>query len=209
MWQIFGLSLSKNKDNTFFGRVLLSLIYIKLYQCGCFSLFSQYSNQGPSKKIFFYFCPKSNQRPTKNGVLTMFALILTKALPKMIFLLYFCPYSTQQNVVFSILFLFSPKPKRCFFSLYFCPYSNKRPTKKGVFLYLCPYSNQGPTIKCFSSMFALILTKVLPESVFFPYFCPYFHQNHTKKGVFLYLCANSNLTLTKRMHSLFLALTIT
>ena len=88
----------------------------------------------------------------------MFALILTKALPKRVFLLYFCPYSNQ-----------SPTKRAFFFSL-LCPYSNQSPSKKGVFLYVCPYSKQSPTKKLVFSILALTHTKALLKGCFFSIF---------------------------------------
>ena len=106
---------------------------------------------------------------------SIFALILTKVLPKRVFL-YFYPFTKDQTkIVFFPTFALNLQalPKRCFlffrshpnlslktkcvFSLFFCPFSNQSPTKNGVF---------------FSSIFALVLIKALPKSVFFLYFYP-------------------------------------
>ena len=117
---------------------------------------------------------------------TIFALVLTKALPKRCFL-NFCHYSNQsltKNCVRLYLFPYSNQSpsKKCVLSillysyesstkkgvsLYICRYSNQSPTTKSVLLYFLPYSNQSPTKKVFSIFFSLILTKALPNMVIF------------------------------------------
>ena len=91
------------------------------------------------------------------------------------------------------------------FLLYYFPYSNKSPTKKGVFLYYCIYFNLSPTKNgvflyfCFNpkispaengvfTLFALILTRALPQRVFYSiYCCPYSYQSLAKNVLSLFL----------------------
>ena len=129
-----------------------------------------------TKICFVLFCPYSNLSPTKKGVWSISALILTKTLPERVFffifalilkkslnkklvLLYFCPYSNKKPATKGIFPIFVPIPAITLpikvFSL-FCPYASQSPTIKCIFVYFCPYSNQS-----------------------FVYFCPYSdsHQN--------------------------------
>ena len=118
-----------------------------------------------------------------------FFSILTKALPKRMLLIYFCPYSSQNLTKKDVFLYFDPnntKPCKKWCFLQFCLYLNQSPFKKGVFLYFCPnlneslttkgvvfsISNNSPTKKRVFSILALILTKALPNrvcSLFFPF----------------------------------------
>ena len=98
-----------------------------------------------------YFFPYSIQSHAIKGVFSIFALILTKALPKTGVYLNFCAYSNQSYSYFALT-ITKALPKRVF--LLFCSYPNQSPTKKRVFL----------------NFFRLILTKALPQkSVLYPY----------------------------------------
>ena len=149
------------------------------------------------KGVFLYFCPYFNQSWTKNGVLSIIALILIKALPNRAFFLHFCPYSNQiptKKGVFFLFYLILAKvlPKRVFFSMFALILTKVLP--KSVLFSVCLYSNQSPTKKGVFLFFALILTKSLPQrvfywiiltetlakSVFFHYFCLIFNKSYQK-----------------------------
>ena len=133
-----------------------------------FLYFCHHYNKSPTKKgvFLFYlflpllkgcfplFLPYSNQSSATNGVFSIFALILTKSLPKWVFFSLFCPNSSQRPT------------KRMFFSS-FAPILIKALSLK-VFPLFSPYSNQSPTKRVFS-LFALTLTKALPQRKFFSF----------------------------------------
>ena len=45
-------------------------------------------------------------------------------------------------------------------------YYNQSPTKKDGFIYLCSYTNQSPATKGVFYIFAIILTKFVPQRMF-------------------------------------------
>ena len=103
---------------------------------------------------------------------SIFALILTKALPKGCFTLF--------------LPLFYPKPshKGCF--LYFYPYCNQSPTKM-VFYSTCIFAltlTKALPQRVFVFICALILTIALTQRVVYSIFCPYSNQSPIKSAVF-------------------------
>ena len=64
------------------------VFFFSIFPFWAFSLFCSNPNNYPVRKgVFLYFCPYSNQSPTLKGVFFfyIFALILTKALPKKVF----------------------------------------------------------------------------------------------------------------------------
>ena len=131
-------------------------------------------------------------------VFYIFALIVTKALPKRMFSL-FCPYSnqspTKKGVFFLLLLPFSNQ-KGCFFSIFaliLIPTKNQSSTKNGVF-----------------SIVVLILTKTLPKRVFsFIYYCSNPNQSPAKKGVLFYFCSYPNQSPSTKGEFNIYALTLT
>ena len=113
---------------------------------GVFLYFSLIVTKTIRKRVFYlYFCPYSDEAIQKQVFSSsIFAFILIKALPKMVFfsILTYSNQSFTKKDDFSSFALTTTKalPKRVFF-LYFCPYSFKSLPKRVFFLYYCPYSN--------------------------------------------------------------------
>ena len=143
---------------------------------------------------------------------SIFALILTKALPKRVFLT-ILSYPTQsftKKGVYSIFDLTLTKalPKRVF-SL-FLPLFFPKPYQKGVFYIIArKYAHSSfsslvqsllpkdTLLRTYFTIFALVLTKALPKRCFLN-FCPYSIQSHTKNCVRLYLFPFSNQRPSKK-----------
>ena len=116
------------------------------------------------KRVFLYYCFYSYQSLATKGFFSLFlnfALILTKALPQTVFSLYFCHYSNQsptKKVFLLRLAIFLPKPYQKACNSPFLLYSNQSPTKKGIFPYLTLILTKALPQKVFYSIFAIILT---------------------------------------------------
>ena len=125
--------------NSEYGRIKRTLFDPNLTKALSLRVFYSilpYSNQSPTFKVFFlyYFCPIQkgdfplfllfffNKAIRKRVFLSVFALIITKALPKGVFFYFFIFYSNQSPI------------KKVFFLI--LPYSNQSPTKRGVFYFL-------------------------------------------------------------------------
>ena len=89
--KVFSLILTKAQPECFF-------FCPYSYYChnGCFSLFfALILTKSMSLKVFSLFCPYSNQSPTRMVFFSIFALILTNALQKECFFFYFSLILTQ------------------------------------------------------------------------------------------------------------------
>ena len=135
---------------------------------------------------------------------SLFALILTKAIPKS-FSLYFCPYCNQSTAKKSVF-------------LYYCFNPSQSPAliltqalhQRVFYCIFALILTKNLPLMMFFSFVALILPKALPKRFFFfHYFCPYSnlaspkrlfchnpYQSHATKGVFF---STFSLILTKAL----------
>ena len=80
-YSIFAIFLPKALPQMVFSLFFFTLILTKTLP-KAFFLFRPHSNQIPTKKgVILYFCDFSTESPATKGVFSIFALILTKALP--------------------------------------------------------------------------------------------------------------------------------
>ena len=138
---MFALILTKAlAERVSFSILALFLIKALKNEFFFFYFFAPYSHQNLTKMVFFssifaltltkschkgcflHFCPYSNKRLTKKGVYSIFAIVLSKALPKRV-ISFFALNLTKalpQRVVFNIFALILTKviPKRMCFSIF-------------------------------------------------------------------------------------------
>ena len=107
----------------------------------------------PTKKGVFLLPIFKKKGLPKRVIYSIPVLILNQALLRRVFFFYFCPHFNQSLTKKDVL-------------LYFCPHPNQCPAKKGCVSLICPYFNKSPTKMGVFSIFALTLTKALPQRVF-------------------------------------------
>ena len=159
LFYIFVLTKGLPKSVLFY--IFAPTLAIGLPQRMSFSIIALTWTKGlPQKRAVLYIWP--NQRSPKKCAFSIF--LYTKGI-----FLHFCPYMNQRVLIY----IFGQKPQKVF-SLHLTKpekmanheiiYPNHRPTTKDVIFYSCP-----------------ILTKCLPQTVFFLNFCPNpCHRPNTK-----------------------------
>ena len=151
--------------------------------------FCPYSNQSPTTKgvLLYLLLPLFLPKPSQKCVISIFALILIKALP--------------QRVFFALI-LESPLPKAAFFSIFALILT--KALQKGCFLYFALILTKAQQKIVFFSISALVLTKALPKQVFFLNICFNLMQSPATKDVFFIFALILGKALPKRLFSIFL-----